>query len=126
MHAANRLLLLGLLAAPAEVACLTVGVCAALHGHGRVLQPARAQAQDADSGECHSLGDDPGMLCSDGACIESKIYLCSSPPEDGSAKCTLQEGLSLGDGKPVWACAHDEGMQPRGQPQDNDVKGASR
>ena len=133
-------LMLGLLAATSGVASLVMGPSQRVDILGRMQpassrmqpacglrQPPHAQAQEADGGECHSLGEDPGMLCSDDDCIESQIYLCTSPSEDGSTRCTFQEGLSM-DGRPVWACAHgDDALTARSRvPQADKDGGASR
>ena len=64
----------------------------------------------AENGSCEpeqqqlSLGDDPSWLCSEAACEETQVFLSPIPSDDPEVACELQEGLSFGDGKPVWAC----------------------
>jgi hypothetical protein len=50
------------------------------------------------------LGHDPSWLCSESACEETNVLLCSSPIEEDGFVCELQEGLTFGDGTTVWAC----------------------
>jgi len=43
-------------------------------------------------------------LCNQSACEETSIFLASEPAEADGVVCELQNGLTFGDGSPVWAC----------------------
>jgi len=43
-------------------------------------------------------------LCNQSACEETNIFLASEPAEADGVVCELQNGLTFGDGSPVWAC----------------------
>ena len=85
-------------------------VCAIAPAHGTAphLQRLRSAASDsrrrqlAAAATSEELG--VAWLCNQSACEETNIFLASEPAEADGVVCELQNGLTFGDGSPVWAC----------------------
>jgi hypothetical protein len=60
----------------------------------------------------YDLGEEPAWLCNETACEETSIFLSTAPVEEEGVVCELQEGLSLQDGSPVWACGKVHASSP--------------